>query len=103
MFKLEKYNIFPKVLTFEANKKGNIIVENLLVFDLMRLLEFENKKFDSITILNIAKDILICLSYLNEEQLAHCDLKGDNLIWNIFEEKNEFSKIVLLILVAQLI
>jgi predicted Ser/Thr protein kinase len=94
--KLEKYNIFPKLLAFEENKKRNFICENLLGIDLMKLLKFENKNFDEITILNIAKDILVCLSYLNNEQIAHCDLKGDNLIWNIFEEKDESSKIILI-------
>ena len=54
----------------------------------MKLFQFKNKSFDSISALNIAKDILILL-----KKIVHCDdLKGDNLIQNIFEEENEQTK-----------
>lgn len=96
MNKLEKYNIFPKVINFEENKKENYIAESLLGIDLIRLFEFEKNSFDSITILNIAIDILQCLLFIHKENISHCDIKADNLIWNIFSEKNEKTKIVLI-------
>ena len=96
MNKLKKYNIFPKVIDFKENINEAFISESLLGIDLIRLLEFENNSFDNITILNIAKDVLECLSFIHKENISHCDIKGDNLIWNIFSEKNIKSKIILI-------
>ncbi len=96
MYRLEKYKIFPKVQYFNENKNSSIIPQTLLGIDLSRLFNFEKGNFDSITILNIAKDILYCLSFIHNEGIYHCDIKSDNLVWNIFCEKNEKTKIILI-------
>ena len=94
--KLEKYNIFPKLISIGDFKFDDYIAEKLIGIDLNRLFEFEKNYFDSITILNIAKDILYCLSYLKKENIAHCDLKCDNFVWNCFDSNCECSKIILI-------
>lgn len=94
--KLEKYEIFPKIIKQATYELGDYFDETLIGIDLYKLFKFENKFFNPITILNISIDILTCLSYLNEERIVYCDLKGDNFIWNCFDINNNESKIILI-------
>ena len=94
--KLEKYNIFPKLISKGDFKFDDYIAEKLIGVDLLKLLEFENNYFDPLTILNVAKDMIDCLSYLEKENIAHCDLKEDNFVWNCFDSNYCYSKIVLI-------
>ena len=57
-------------------------MENLLGPDLEKLFTFENFKFDTITILNITKDLLYSLSILKKENNIHGELK-QNIIYGI--------------------
>lgn len=94
--KIEKYEIFPKVLKEMNDEYGYYLAQELIGIDLYRLLKFENNCFDPSTILNISIDILTCLKYLNEQNIVHCDLKGDNYVWNCFNDKNIKSQVILI-------
>ena len=94
--KLEKYDFFPKLISKGDSKYNDYIAETLIGIDVYRLFEFQNKFFDSVTILNIARDVIYCLSYLKKENIIHCDLKSDNFVWNCFDRNDDFSGIILI-------
>lgn len=94
--KLEKYDLFPKIISKGDPKNNDYIAETLIGIDVYRLFEFQNKYFDTVTILNIARDVIYCLSYLNKENIIHCDLKCDNFVWNCFGRNNDCSRIILI-------
>ena len=79
MKSLKKYNFFPAIISSIPIKNiGYCLMENLLGPDPEKLFNFENYKFDTITILNIAKDLLYSLSILKKENIIHGDLKPNN-------------------------
>lgn len=94
--KLEKYNLFPKIISKGNPKNNDYIEETLIGIDVYRLFEFQNKYFDPVTILNIARDVIYCLSFLFKENIVHCDLKCDNFVWNCFDRNKECSRVILI-------
>lgn len=94
--KLEKYNLFPKIISKGNPKNNDYIAETLIGIDVYRLFEFQNKYFDPVTILNIARDVIYCLSFLFKENIVHCDLKCDNFVWNCFDRNKECSRVILI-------
>ena len=93
---IKKYQILPKVIKAMNDEYGYYLAQELIGIDLYRLLKFENNCFDPSTILNISIDILTCLKYLNEQNIVHCDLKGDNYVWNCFNDKTIKSQVILI-------
>ena len=54
------------------------------------------KNFDPLTILNIASDLLVCLSYIHNEKIIHADLKPSNFVWDCFKTNKNNRDIILI-------
>ena len=71
---------FPKIYYKNINEEGNIIIESLCGPSLNKLYYFCDKKFDIITISNIAIDIISSLENLHNTGYLHLDIKDDNIV-----------------------
>ena len=94
---LSKYNFFPKVIYFNNSDKNNLyFAQTLKGPNLKRLFFFMKKSFDPLTILNIAYDLIICLSSLHQENIVHDDLKPTNYVWDYFQNNKNIPNIILI-------
>ena len=92
--RLDKYNIFPKIIKFnDSDELGFYFAQTLKRPNLKNLFIFQKNYFDALTILNIASDLLICLSVVHKEKIFHSDL-SPLIMYGIFLKKIIMAQIL---------